>query len=80
MTFTPETIRALYRKARELPEEQGGQIAYNILEILENMPPGPEERIEYLTPDWVKVQRANLLASLARQIAGLERALNSKAA
>lgn len=67
MTFTPETTRALYRKARELPAQHGGQHAYNLIEMIKgdilSAPPLGDH----------KLQRREEQFRL--QVEGLERAL-----
>lgn len=52
-----------------------GRLCSKIMEQLDNLPPGPEDRIEYLTPDWVKDQRANLLKGIEFSERDLQRAM-----
>ena len=52
-----------------------GLLCSKLMEQLDNLPPGPEDRIEYLTPDWVKDQRAHLLKSIEFSKRDLQRAM-----
>lgn len=48
-----------------------GHRCSNLLEMFDNLPPGPEDRIEYLTPDAAKVQHENLMKSIRKTTAEL---------
>lgn len=59
----------LRRDLMALREAHGSQstiglLCSKLMEQLDNLPPGPEDRIEYLTPDWVKDQRLHLLKGI----------------
>mgnify|MGYP001611535160 CR=1 FL=1 len=54
-----------------------GRLCSKIMEQLDNLPPGPEDRIEYLTPDWIKDQRASLLKGIEFSERDLQRALHA---
>lgn len=43
-----------------------GHRCSNLIEMIQNLPPAPEGRIEYLEHDAVKSQRENLIASIKR--------------
>lgn len=42
---------------------------------LDNLPPGPEDRIDYLTPDWVFNYRTSLLEHISKTKGDLARLL-----
>lgn len=54
-----------------------GRLCSKLMEQLDNLPPGPEDRIEYLTSDATKAQRANLLKSIEFSERDLYRAMQA---
>lgn len=52
-----------------------GHRVSNIEEMFDNLPPGPDDRIEYLTPDSEKVRYEVLMKSIRNQTADLARLL-----
>lgn len=57
------------------PHSAIGHRVSNIEELFDNLPPGPEDRIEYLTPDSEKVRYEVLMKSIRKQTAELAQLL-----
>jgi hypothetical protein len=80
MNFDLENAR---RKLTALRDAHGadtpmGHRCSNLIEMIQNMPPEPKDRIEYLEHPAVGSQRANLIASIEKTMA--EMAAITKAA
>ena len=66
------------RRFRALRKRHGagsaiGHRCSNVEEIMNNMPPDPEQSIEYLISDETRSRREHLMRGLKRQLAGLVR-------
>lgn len=79
--FDPKTIRKQLNALRIKHGDDTpiGHRCSNLIEQFDNLPPGPDERIEYLTPDWMIKQRADLLKGIEKQLAGLSRFMGTGA-
>ena len=64
----PDTTLGLRRLRRKYGYNSAiGHRCSNISEMMRQLPPGPQHRIEYLTQDGVKYQRNRLLENIQRQ-------------
>lgn len=57
------------------PDSAVGHRVSNIEEMFDNLPPSPEDRIEYLTSDSEKARYETLMKSIGKQTADLARLL-----
>lgn len=54
-----------------------GSHCTNVIEIIDIIPPGPDERIEYLTADFYVRQHTELLKEMGKQLAVLSRLMGT---